>query len=317
MAHDKMEGEAGLITRTFATGTTAGGLLIPRLPDASQEGARMAKGLWLRLYAEIIDNRKIQTLTDKQFRWWINLICLAKLGSGNLPKLADIAWKLRKSERETGAMIDALCSGGLLDRAEDGTVKPHDWNEHQYVSDSSTERVRAFRNKNGNVSETFHEAARNGSVPVTETPRARAQSQRTETEQSQSGAIDLSSRFDALYERHPRKGNRHMAQQYYSQAFEGVEDWAALADEIDRAHAVLCESEQWTKSNGQFVPGLNRWLTDRGWTAKLAAPQEPAPVERKWTPEEEKAALDKEIEMMRAGKERDRQRVLEARGGRA
>ena len=64
---------------------------------------------------------------------------------------------LRKSEKATQALIDAMILKRLFVETERG-VEPHQWNEHQYKSDVSTDRVKQHRERKkqqpGNVSVT-------------------------------------------------------------------------------------------------------------------------------------------------------------------
>lgn len=92
-----------------------------------------------------------------------------------LPPIEDIAFSLRISEPEAQRLTEELTKRGLLD--SDGQhLAPHNWHVRQFESDSSTERVKRFRNN----SETFTETA-----PEAETDSETEQNQsRAETEAS-------------------------------------------------------------------------------------------------------------------------------------
>lgn len=115
----------------------------------------MAKFKWFRFYNEVIDDPKVQRLSPSLFRTWVNLLCVASDGSGKLPSIDDLAFKLRMSVQDVQQHVDDLVLAGLLDILPDG-ICPHNWDQRQFTSDSSTERVRKHRrNKevsNGNVS---------------------------------------------------------------------------------------------------------------------------------------------------------------------
>lgn len=108
---------------------------------------------WFRSHAAKLESPKIQKLTDAQYRAWDSLLCVACRYDGVLPPLADTAFLLRKPEKVARAMIDLLVERKLLVRTERG-IEPHQWNEHQYKSDVSTDRVKAFRERRRNVSVT-------------------------------------------------------------------------------------------------------------------------------------------------------------------
>jgi hypothetical protein len=99
---------------------------------------------WLRLYAELAENRKVQTLEPVLFKAYINLLCLAARHDGAVPCLEDVIWTLRCSEADATGWIAALSNKGLID-SSDGTLRMHDWDDYQ-VADG-TERSRKSRNK--------------------------------------------------------------------------------------------------------------------------------------------------------------------------
>lgn len=113
---------------------------------------------WIRKYTESIHDPKIVSLTDRQYRVWdIVLLIAGKHPDGILPPIQDVACDLRCTVVEAQAVIDELIMRGLIDivrRAGDSiTLRPHNWDQRQFKSDTSTDRVRAHRNKH----ETFHE----------------------------------------------------------------------------------------------------------------------------------------------------------------
>ena len=70
---------------------------------------------------------------------------------GALPKMRDMACHMRMTVQEAEQVVCELVECGLVDIEGMGPArafKMHDWDVHQYVSDSSTERVRKFRKKN-------------------------------------------------------------------------------------------------------------------------------------------------------------------------
>jgi len=96
-------------------------------------------------------------LSDKNFRWWFNFICVAADHDGILPSHADLVAEFRTSDATITNAIDALVSAKLLVHDETG-VHPHNWNGLQYKNDVSTERVKRFRERRETVSETSSES---------------------------------------------------------------------------------------------------------------------------------------------------------------
>jgi hypothetical protein len=111
---------------------------------------------WFRSYADTHRNPKIARLSDKDFRLWHRLLCIAAENGGTIPPADDLKHMLSMRLDHCSEALRRFQNGGLLDPVEGGYV-PHNWNQRQYKSDTSTERVRKFRTKGnvaGNVSET-------------------------------------------------------------------------------------------------------------------------------------------------------------------
>lgn len=123
---------------------------------------------WFRFYTEALDDEKVQLLPPSLFKTWINLLCLAASSGGKIPRASSVSFRLRLSTHDTQQQIDELILAGLIDIGPDGALKPHNWEVRQYVSDTSSDRVRKFRKNNKkrrrNGDETFH-----GTTPEAET----------------------------------------------------------------------------------------------------------------------------------------------------
>ena len=108
---------------------------------------------WLRLYTEVLHSAKIQKLPDVLFRSWVNLLLVAKLNDGKLPPDSEISWHLRMPEKRVREVIGQLIERKLLDQIG-ADVTPHDWSEHQFQNDVSTDRVKRFRERRKQQIET-------------------------------------------------------------------------------------------------------------------------------------------------------------------
>lgn len=125
---------------------------------------------WLRLYDSILDDPKIQMLSDRAFRMLINLWCLAKRNNGVIPSdVNSLAFSLRCPAGKVRDTIQALISANLIERTSDG-YEPHKWDEYQYESDSAAERMRRHRLRNKQ-----RNALRNSDVPDTDTEQNRTE----------------------------------------------------------------------------------------------------------------------------------------------
>lgn len=110
---------------------------------------------WWRAYDEAVDDPKLQQLPAVLFRAWFNLCCLTSKNGGVLPSKSVIAFKLRCSEEKAAAIVEQLRDVQLIDEIEcDGTVDlaPHNWKGRQFQGDTSTPRVKRFREQQRNVS---------------------------------------------------------------------------------------------------------------------------------------------------------------------
>ena len=125
---------------------------------------------WLRFYVRTLNNPKVQRLPGNAFKGWVNLLCLAKEYDGALPPVEDISFRLRLSNRRVETLLKSLRLKGLVDGD-----RMHDWDEMQYHSDSSTERVKQHRER----AKAHH---RNVSSNVSVTPQTRVDKTRVETE---------------------------------------------------------------------------------------------------------------------------------------
>ena len=105
-------------------------------------------------------------LAPALFKTWVNLLCVASNNNGNLPKVSDLAFLLRTSEKDLEKSIKLLIQWELLD-VIDGVTEPHDWKVHQYKSDvidaTNADRQKRYREKNRNSEITDS----NGVTPVT------------------------------------------------------------------------------------------------------------------------------------------------------
>jgi hypothetical protein len=106
---------------------------------------------WFRLYHEIIEDMKVGTLSDAEFRTWIELLCLASIkrdGGDTGMSVTEAEWKLRRNVSET---VKKLLQRKLVALHKNGngdeTLHICKWNKRQFQSDSSTERVKKFRNQ--------------------------------------------------------------------------------------------------------------------------------------------------------------------------
>lgn len=229
----------------------------------------MMKRSWIRLYTEVPDDPKVQTLPNNLFKFWINCLCLAGRNDGILPPFEQIAWMLRDSTENIASMMKALVSADLIDEIEGGYM-PHEWSTRQYESDVSNERVKRHRerhkNRSGNVScnvtsgVTDNVSALLCSVSVSEKQKPRVK--------SENGDWPNARDFTAAWNRH-LKQRKDQPMQLVAQSVigrSGTIDWIRLCE----IHPIYCD--YWSKHDWTYCPlTLLEWI-DGGM---LPPPPEP------------------------------------------
>jgi hypothetical protein len=113
---------------------------------------------WFRFYAEALDDPKVQKLDGDTFKAWVNLLCVAARNDGFLPSVDDVAFSLRMTADGARTLLERLLNATLIDKCSGGVdgyrYAPHGWHERQYKSDTSTDRVKRFRQRSKPVPET-------------------------------------------------------------------------------------------------------------------------------------------------------------------
>lgn len=123
---------------------------------------------WFRLYHEFATDHKIQMLSEADQRRYIMLLCL-RCGNGNVTFHDDlIAFSLRISLEEWETTKNRFIEAKFIDKNN----KILNWEKRQYHSDSSTPRVRDYRQRKKqacNVSVTAGNDRETVSVTVPDT----------------------------------------------------------------------------------------------------------------------------------------------------
>lgn len=113
---------------------------------------------WFRFYHEVLDDPKVQRLDPATFKHWVNILCIAARNDGRLPPPNDTAFLLRIDEIAFESVVDRLLIAGLIDVRKGGAngsyIAPHGWEQRQYKSDTSTDRVKRFRERSKTVTVT-------------------------------------------------------------------------------------------------------------------------------------------------------------------
>jgi hypothetical protein len=202
---------------------------------------------WFRVYNSVRHNRKISRLSDAHFRSWIMLLSVASEEGGRIPgDITDLAHELRVSHGKARDVLQVLISASLIERSGDDYL-PHNWSAKQFKNDSSTDRVKRFRERQTKPDET---------VPCNGPIVQRADTD-TEERLSETGVSDAPS---------PPKSKRR---QPYTPKFE--EFWRAYP--TDPNMAKLKAFEQWKRLSPEeheaaikAVPAFRRYCDDNAKT---------------------------------------------------
>lgn len=101
---------------------------------------------WLRWYTDVLHNPKVHRLGKHEFWTWTMMLAAYRANRDVMPSLADLAFLLRMPAATLERHIRTITDVGLFD-VEDGDVTPHNWDERQFISDTSKARTAAYRDR--------------------------------------------------------------------------------------------------------------------------------------------------------------------------
>jgi hypothetical protein len=97
--------------------------------------------IWFRLYSEFADDPKVQTMSEPMQLRLVKLMCLRSKDETLDETLQAFQWRITREE--LSETKKAFLARGFID--EDWNLL--NWNRRQFISDSSTERVREYRRR--------------------------------------------------------------------------------------------------------------------------------------------------------------------------
>lgn len=232
---------------------------------------------WLRLYDGILDDPKIQMLSDRAFRMLINLWCLAKRRGGTIPNDPTLlSFALRMPTGKIRDTLQALISGRLIEEI-DGGYRPHDWDQHQYDGDvTAAERMRRYRKRNGH---------RNGDGDLLRHSDVLEPDTEPDTE-------NISQSFDQFWDAFPRRVAKGAAIKAFAKAVKRAEPSVIIAAAKRYALSRKKEDPAFTKHPATWL-NSDSWLDEDGHVVETVDPVKAA------------AARDQADRLMRRGKYAD------------
>jgi len=214
---------------------------------------------WFRLYSEFAHDPKIQMMTEQMQRRYIMLLCMCCSETLETLHETEIAFQMRLTDDELSRTKELFLSKGFIDEHWNLT----NWEKRQYVSDSSTERVRAHRNKKRNqvkLDETLQEQPSNGT-----------EQNRTEQKQTRKSE-SFDSSFDKFWKCYPNKVGKDAAKKAFDKRTPDDELLGQMMVALENQKA----SDKWTKDNGQYIPNPATWLNQGRWKDETEANLQPS-----------------------------------------
>ena len=214
---------------------------------------------WFRLYSEFAHDPKIQMMTEQMQRRYIMLLCMRCSETLETLHETEIAFQMRLTDDELAKTKELFLSKGFIDEHWNFT----NWEKRQYVSDSSTVRVRAHRNKKKEElkqDETLQKQRCNGT-------------EQNRTEQKQNKKAES---FDSLFERfwkcYPNKVGKDAAKKSFDKRKPDDELLGQMMAALENQKA----SDKWTKDNGQYIPNPATWLNQGRWKDESESDLQPS-----------------------------------------
>lgn len=206
---------------------------------------------WFRFYNATLDNPKAQRLPGELFKSWVNILCLASRSGGTLPGNGDVAFALRIDETAAETLLATLRERGLLDWAK-GVYSPHDWADLQFVSDSSTDRVKRYRDRH-------KKQARNVSGNENGTAQEESRTEQTigDSPKAPKGAALRTEDFEKAYEAYPLKVAPNRAAKAFANAMKTGVSLQTILDGIERYKKNKPTEQAWAH--------FATWLNDGRW----------------------------------------------------
>ena len=211
--------------------------------------------LWFRMYSEMLNDPDIQTLPLASFKAYINALCLAgsdPSSGGNIGTLDRVSFAFRETKQAVSSAFHALIESELI--VTDGeTFQIPTWRKRQFKSDSSTERVKRFRKRGGNVTETPSEQNRTDTEQNREKQRFIAPLSEPDP--------NLSERIEAIIRKHPQ--NRQTpapVRAWFQNEIASSANPEALVSAIER-----WQENYLATTETKFVANLRRCLENGDW----------------------------------------------------
>jgi hypothetical protein len=202
------------------------------------------------MYSEFATDPKVQMLSEASQRRYVMLLCLRCSNDDVTLQETEIAFQLRISTEEWIVTKTELMSKGMID----DYARPCAWDKRQYISDSSTSRVAAYRERKkqeGNVTVT---------PPDTDTDTD------TDNKKPLVKEVIRTDYFDIFWKLYPKKKSKADAEKAWSKVKLNDEFFASIITAL----SAQCSSQDWTKESGKYVPLAGTWIRGKRWEDEVS-----------------------------------------------
>lgn len=211
----------------------------------------MKRNPWFRMYHEFATDQKVQMMSESDQRRLVMLFCLRCCNGHVTLRNEEIAFQLRVTETEWLKTKEIFVAKGFIDEGNNLI----NWGKRQYISDSSTERVRKHREKDKKRNKVKRYTNVTVTPPDTDTD--------TDKPPISPKGDELFSKF---WESYPKKVGKGAAEKSWKK----IKQPSSTLKEILNALEWQTVSDFWTKDNGQYIPNPSTYLNQRRWEDQMA-----------------------------------------------
>jgi len=200
---------------------------------------------WFRMYAEFAHDQKVQMLSEADQRRLLMLFCLRCNGCVTLLD-EEVTFQLRISNESWQTTKTVFISRGFINEHNEVL----NWDKRQFTSDTSKNRVAAYRERKRQVS--------NDAVTLQVTKSNAVEQNRTEQNINTPRINALDESFEKFWIAYPKKKAKDAALKAWKKTKPSL-------DEILQALSWQKISIEWKKDNGQFIPYPASYLNAGAW----------------------------------------------------
>lgn len=212
---------------------------------------------WFRFYEEVLEDPKVQMLSPELFKFWVNILCMASKYDGKLPPVENIAYHTRATQEATTCHLNALKMAGLIQEFSNQHatwLAPNGWSKRQYKSDSSSDRVKRYRDKKRNAEVTPPETDTEADTDIKNIPKGISKKTCSLVKKYISG-------FEEFWNLYGIKKGRDKCEKSYSKAISSGVGHEAIMNGL---RGYQSESKK-NDTPKEFIKNPLTWLNGKHW----------------------------------------------------